>query len=334
MKIVDQEAPKLGVAESVRTLGLSRSTYYRRHKEPAVTTKRCCKSGQAGSHRKLNSEEEQKVLSYLSSERFIDSSAPEVYATLLDEGVYLCSIRTMYRILARHKAVRERRNQRRHPEYKKPELLAESVNQVWSWDITKLKGPSKWSHYHLYVILDIYSRYVVGWMVAERESASLAKLLIQETCERQGILEHQLTIHADRGVSMRSKLVAQLMADLGVTKTHSRPYVSDDNPYSESQFKTLKYHPLFPGQFGSLEDARSYLQTFFDWYNNKHRHSGIAMLTPKDVHISQADTIIEQRQGVMNSAYELHPERFVKGKPKLKLKQLSKKVWINKPKAE
>jgi len=331
MKIVKQEAPKLGVAETVRTLGLSRSTYYRHQKESTGTTKHCCKSDRAGSHRKLTPEEEQKVLSYLSSERFIDSSVPEVYATLLDEGVYLCSTRTMYRILKKHKAVKERRNQRRHPEYKKPELLAESVNQVWSWDITKLKGPSKWSHYHLYVILDIYSRYVVGWMVAERESASLAKLLIHETCERQGIKKDQLTIHADRGVSMRSKLVAQLMADLGITKTHSRPYVSDDNPYSESQFKTLKYHPLFPRQFGSLEDARSYLQTFFDWYNNKHRHSGIAMLTPKDVHIGQADTIIEQRQDVMNSAYELHPERFVKGQPKLK--QLSKKVWINKPRA-
>lgn len=324
MKIAEQEAPKLGVTETCRSLGLSRSTYYRHQKELPVKSR-------GTSHRKLTLEEEQKVLSYLTSERFIDSSVPEVYATLLDEGVYLCSIRTMYRILKRHKAVRERRNQRRHPEYKKPELLAESVNQVWSWDITKLKGPSKWSHYHLYVILDIYSRYVVGWMVAERESASLAKLLIQETCERQGIEEHQLTIHADRGVSMRSKLVAQLMADLGITKTHSRPYVSDDNPYSESQFKTLKYHPLFPEQFGSLEDARFYLQTFFDWYNNKHRHSGIAMLTPKDVHVGQADTIIEQRQDVMNSAYDLHPERFVKGQPKLK--RLSKKVWINKPRA-
>lgn len=324
MKIAEQEAPQLGVAETVRTLGLSRSTYYRRKQEPTVKTKRY-------SHRKLTLAEEQRVLSYLTSDRFIDSSVPEVHAALLDDNIYLCSARTMYRILAKHKAVKERRNQRRHPEYKKPELLAESVNQVWSWDITKLKGESKWSHYHLYVILDIYSRYVVGWMVAERESASLAKLLIHETCERQGIRKHQLTIHADRGVSMRSKLVAQLMADLGVTKTHSRPYVSDDNPYSESQFKTLKYHPLFPGQFGSLEDARSYLQIFFDWYNNEHRHSGIAMLTPKDVHVGQADEIIAQRQDVMNSAYELHPERFVKGKPKLK--RLSKKVWINKPKA-
>jgi putative transposase len=324
MKIAEQEALKLGVADTCRTLGLSRSTYYRHKKEPTVKTKRY-------SHRKLTKEEEQRVLSYLTGDRFVDSSVPEVHAALLDDGIYLCSTRTMYRILKRHKAVRERRNQRRHPEYKKPELLAESVNQVWSWDITKLKGSSKWSHYHLYVILDIYSRYVVGWMVAERESASLAKLLIQQTCERQGIKEHQLTIHADRGVSMRSKLVAQLMADLGITKTHSRPYVSDDNPYSESQFKTLKYHPLFPRQFGSLEDARSYLQTFFDWYNNKHRHSGIAMLTPKDVHIGKADETIAQRQDVMNKAYLLHPERFVKGKPKLR--QLSKKVWINKPKA-
>jgi len=235
----------------------------------------------------------------------------------------------MYRILEKYRAVRERRNQRRHPQYQKPELLATGPNQVWSWDITKLKGPRKWSHYHLYVIMDIYSRYVVGWMVAERESAMLAERLIRETCERQGIVKDQLTIHADRGVSMRSKTVAQLMADLGVTKSHSRPHVCDDNPYSESQFKTLKYHPSFPGQFGSLEDARLFLRHFFDWYNDEHRHSGIAMMTPKDVHIGKADEIIRKRQETMNRAYSLHPERFVSGHPKLK--PLSGEVWINKP---
>ena len=281
--------------------------------------------------RKLKVEEEKRVLSSLTSERFMDRSVPEVHATLLDEGAYLCSVRTMYRILEKYRAVRERRNQRRHPQYRKPELLATGPNQVWSWDITKLKGPRKWSHYHLYVIMDIYSRYVVGWMVAERESAMLAERLIRETCERQGIVKDQLTIHADRGVSMRSKTVAQLMADLGVTRSHSRPHVCDDNPYSESQFKTLKYHPSFPGQFGSLEDARLFLRHFFDWYNDEHRHSGVAMMTPKDVHIGKADEIIRKRQETMNRAYSLHPERFVKGQPKLK--PLSREVWINKPKA-
>jgi len=323
MPIAKEESSKLGVAETCRVLGLSRSTYYRCRKPLPVRAA-------LSSHRKLKPDEESQVLSYLNRERFRDCSVPEVYATLLDEGVYLCSTRTMYRILQRHKAVRERRHQRRHPRYKKPELLATSPNQVWSWDITKLKGPGKWSHYHLYVILDIYSRYVVGWMVADRESSSLAKRLIGETCERQGISRDQLTIHADRGVSMRSKLVAQLLADLSVTKTHSRPHVSDDNPYSEAQFKTLKYHPWFPGQFGSLEDARSFLRRFFDWYNNEHRHSGVAMLTPHDVHSGKADEVLKKRQELMNRAYLLHPERFVKGSSILK--SLAREVWINKPK--
>ena len=325
MKIAEQEAPRLGVSETCQSLGLSRATYYRRRKKGSQAELQVKRR----SPRKLKVEEEKRVLSSLTSERFMDRSVPEVHATLLDEGVYLCSVRTMYRILEKYRAVRERRNQRRHPQYQKPELLATGPNQVWSWDITKLKGPRKWSHYHLYVIMDIYSRYVVGWMVAERESAMLAERLIRETCERQGIVKDQLTIHADRGVSMRSKTVAQLMADLGVTKSHSRPHVCDDNPYSESQFKTLKYHPSFPGQFGSLEDARLFLRHFFDWYNDEHRHSGIAMMTPKDVHIGKADEIIRKRQGTMNRAYSLHPERFVSGHPKLK--PLSGEVWINKP---
>jgi len=326
MQIAEQEAPRLGVSETCQSLGLSRATYYRRRKKGSQAELQVKRR----SPRKLKVEEEKRVLSSLTSERFMDRSVPEVRATLLDEGAYLCSVRTMYRILEKYRAVRERRNQRRHPQYRKPELLATGPNQVWSWDITKLKGPRKWSHYHLYVIMDIYSRYVVGWMVAERESAMLAERLIRETCERQGIVKDQLTIHADRGVSMRSKTVAQLMADLGVTRSHSRPHVCDDNPYSESQFKTLKYHPSFPGQFGSLEDARLFLRHFFDWYNDEHRHSGVAMMTPKDVHIGKADEIIRKRQETMNRAYSLHPERFVKGQPKLK--PLSREVWINKPK--
>ena len=231
MRIAEEESVHSGVVEACRALGLSRATYYRRQKKKPERVRRV-------SPRKLSADEEREVLSYLTSERFVDSSVPEVHATLLDEGLYLCSVRTMYRILEKHKAVKERRNQRRHPEYKKPELLATGPNQVWSWDISKLKGPQKWSHYHLYVILDIYSRYVVGWMVAERESAALAERLIRETCERQGISRDQLTIHADRGVSMRSKTVAQLLADLGITKSHSRPHVCDDNPYSRSEEHT------------------------------------------------------------------------------------------------
>jgi len=327
MKIAEQEAPSLGVSETCQTLGLSRATYYRWRKKESQPVPRV----KGRSPRRLKVEEEKQVLSSLTGECFMDRSVPEVYATLLDEGVYLCSVRTMYRILERHQAVKERRNQRRHPQYRKPELLATSPNQVWSWDITKLKGSRKWSHYHLYVIMDIYSRYVVGWMVAERESAMLAERLIRETCEKQGIAKDQLTIHADRGVSMRSKTVAQLMADLGITKSHSRPHVCDDNPYSESQFKTLKYHPSFPGRFGSLEDARLFLRHFFDWYNNEHRHSGVAMMTPRDVHTGKAEEIIRKRQETMEAAYTQHPERFVNGQPRLK--PLTREVWINQPKA-
>jgi len=327
MRIAQEESVRVGVAEACRALGLSRATYYRKLGEDAQPGGK----GERCSPRRLDAGEEQEVLTYLTSERFMDLSIPEVQATLLDEGVYICSVRTMYRVLAKHRAVRERRDQKRHPRYEKPELLATAPNQVWSWDITKLRGPRKWSHYHLYVILDIYSRYVVGWMVAERESAMLGRRLIEETCEKQGIREKQLTIHADRGSPMRSKAVSQLMADLGITKTHSRPYVSDDNPYSESQFKTLKYNPLFPGQFGSLEDARIFLRRFFNWYNNEHRHSGIAMMTPRDVHTNKADDITRERQKTMNAAYDRHPERFVSGQPKLKL--LSREVWINKPAA-
>jgi putative transposase len=238
----------------------------------------------------------------------------------------------MYRILDGEKEIRERRNQLRHPDYKKPELLATAPNQVWSWDITKLKGPQKWTYFYLYVIIDIFSRCVVGWMVASRENASLAVRLISETCERQGIEKDQLTIHADRGSPMKAKLMVQLLADLGIVKSHSRPYVSDDNPFSESQFKTLKYRPEFPDNFGSQEDARIFLTTFFDWYDNEHRHSGINMMTPAAVHYGEAKEILEHRRNVMLQAFEAHPERFVKGTPVLK--DMPEAVWINPPKKE
>jgi putative transposase len=262
-------------------------------------------------------------------DRFVDQSPREVYATMLDEGTYLCSVRSMYRILQEQGEARERRNQLCRPTYQKPELLARGPNQVWSWDITKLKGPVKWTYYYLYVLLDIFSRYVVGWMVAHREQASLAQKLIEESCTKHSIKPGQLMVHSDRGPSMSSKSVALLLADLGVTKTHSRPHVSNDNPYSESQFKTLKYRLDFPERFGSMEDTRGFCQTFFPWYNTEHHHSGISFLTPEQVHYGLAKQIVKEREAVLKMAYEIRPDRFKKGPPKPM--SLPEAVWINKP---
>jgi len=264
----------------------------------------------------------------LHSDRFMDMAPGQVVATLADEGVYLCSERTMYRLLAEAGESRERRDQRVHPVYEKPELLARGPNEVWSWDITKLKGPRKWTYFYLYVVLDIFSRYVVGWMVAERESASLAKQLIAETCEKQGIGANQLALHSDRGAPMTSKLLAQL-ADLGVTKSFSRPHVSDDNPFSESQFKTLKYRPEFPSRFEGYEHAKGFCRDFFDWYNRSHRHSGIAMLTPEQLHYGEAEAVLENRHRVLLDAWREHPERFVRGRPGPQA--VPEAVWINPP---
>jgi putative transposase len=255
-----------------------------------------------------------------------------VVATLLDEGTYLASERTLYRILAAADEVRERRDQLRHPAYAKPELLATGPNELWSWDISKLKGPAKWTYYYLYVLLDVFSRYVPGWMVATRESAALAERLIADSVEKQGVTAGTLTVHADRGSSMRSKPVALLLADLGIAQSHSRPHTSNDNPYSEAQFKTLKYRPGFPGRFGSLEDARSFCRRFFTWYNEEHRHSGIAMYTPADVHDGRAVELHQVRASVLADAYAAHPERFVKGMPAPK--PVPTEAWINRPVTE
>lgn len=281
------------------------------------------------SQRALSSEERQRVIDVLHEERFMDKAPAEIYATLLDEGRYLCSIRTMYRILKSLDEVRERRNQLRHPQYKKPELLAVAPNQVWSWDITKLKGPAKWNYYYLYVILDIFSRYAVGWMIATRETAELAKTLIAETCLRQGIDRSQLIIHSDRGSPMKSKAVALLLSDLGVGKSFNRPHVSNDNPYSESHFKTLKDRPLFPDRFGSIQDARVFCRHFFAWYNDEHYHGGIALMTPATVHYGQAQDCNDARQKILWNAHDAHPERFVRGRPKAIA--FPPAVWINKP---
>ena len=269
------------------------------------------------------------MLDVLHDERFCDQAPASVWATLLDEGSYLCSTSTMYRLLRQQGETGDRRRHATHPARVKPELLAARPNQVWSWDITKLAGPAKWTWFYLYVILDIYSRYAVGWMVAHREAAALAERLLAEAIASQQVQADQLTVHADRGTSMTSKPVALLLADLGVTKSHSRPKVSNDNPYSESQFKTVKHHPSFPDRFGSLEDARSFCQRFFGWYNVDHRHAGIGLLTPADVHFGRAGRITTARQEVLSTAYAAHPERFVRKPPQPP--RLPEAVWINKP---
>lgn len=324
MAVVREKKASFGIEPICRALGLARATYYRLQSARAVQRTE-------GDHpRALSSEERHTVLSVLNEERFCDQAPAEVYASLLDEGKYLCSERTMYRILAEHHQVRERRDQLRHPHYAAPELLASRPNAVWSWDITKLLGPAKWTYFYLYVILDIFSRYVVGWMVAYRESAQLAQRLIQETLRRQGIEPGELTLHADRGSSMTSRPVAFLLAELGVTKTHSRPHVSNDNPYSESQFKTMKYRPEFPERFGSYPDARGFCGEFFRWYNHEHHHSGLGFLTPFEVHFGQAKERRDKRALVLRSAFEKNPERFVRGLPQPAA--LPEQVWINKPK--
>jgi len=277
----------------------------------------------------LSEAERQAVLDLLHGDRFVDQAPAQVAAALLDQGRYLCSSRTMYRILDANQEVRERRNQRRHPAYTKPELLATGPNQVWSWDITKLKGSRKWTYFYLYVMLDIFSRQVVGWMVADCESAALAKKLIGESCDKQQIDHDQLVLHADRGSSMKSKAVALLLADLGVTKSHSRPYVSDDNPFSEAHFKTLKYRPGCPERFGSIQDAKAFCRTFFDWYNNVHYHSGLNWLTPSTVHHGRADLVLKHRQQALDRARQRHPERFVNA-PRT-IAGPPEKVWINPP---
>jgi putative transposase len=324
MAIVTEHQSTLGVAPVCRALAVPRASYYRwqQPKAEGPTPPR-------QSPRALSPAEREHVLALLNDERFADLPPAEVYATLLDEGKYLCSVRTMYRILHAAHEVKERRRQLRHPHYQAPELLATRPNQLWSWDITKLKGPVKWTYFYLYVILDVFSRYVVGWMAALRESASLAQRLLAETCARHGIAPDQLTIHADHGPAMIAKSVAALLADLGVSETHSRPHVSNDNPFSESQFKTLKYSPEFPDRFGSLPDTRSFLADFFVWYNTLHHHSALGWLTPYDVHYGLAEARRAEREATLQRAFAAIPERFVRGVPVPP--PLPQAVWINKP---
>lgn len=324
MNAVTETGSKVGVASACQALGLPRATYYRQlHPKPSKGSVR------RPPPRALPPEERQQILAVFNEPRFLDLAPPEVHATLLDEGKWMCSLRTMYRILDENGQVRERRDQLRHPEYKKPELMATGPNQVWTWDITKLLGPAKWTYFYLYVILDIFSRYVVGWTLATRECAAVAHALIEETCRRHGIAPNQLTLHADRGVPMTSKPVAFLLADLSVTKSHSRPHVSDDNPFSEAQFKTMKYRPDFPARFGSEEHARAHCRDFFPWYNEEHHHAGIGYFTPYDVHYGHAEAKRAARMHAMQAAYQAHPERFPHGMPAGP--PLPQAVWINKP---
>lgn len=315
--------PIVGVLAACAALGVPRATFYR-HRKPAVVAQ-----PRPSPPRTLSLDERAAVLATLDSDAFADKTPAQVYAGLLDDGIHLCSIRTMYRILHDNAQVRERREQRQHPTYVKPRLVATKPNQVWSWDITKLAAPSRGTYFSLYVIIDIFSRYVVAWAVARTESAKLAKALIAEACKRENIVPGQLTIHADRGAPMTAKSTAALYLDLGIHQSHSRPHVSDDNPFSEAAFRTLLYRPMMPERFGSLEDARATSLALFDWYNERHYHSSIALVTPSDLHHGRAPRIIAARQLVLDAAYQDHPERFVHGAPTHPIPATT--VWINPP---
>lgn len=326
MTTAEQLGQRIGMAAACRSLNISRSSLYRTRQARPEPKPRPRPS------RALSQDERTEVRQVLNSERFVDQAPRQVYATLLDEQQYLCHWRTMYRILDEHQEVKERRQQRAHPTYQKPELLATGPNQLWSWDITQLKGPDKWLYFYLYVILDIFSRYVVGWLIAEQESAELAEWFIAETCAKQGIMPGQLTLHSDRGSPMKSKLVSQLLVDLGIIKSYSRPHISDDNPFSEAQFKTLKYRPDYPDRFEDLAYAQQWGRSVFTWYNDQHYHSALGLLTPASVHYGQAETILVQRQQVLQTAYAAHPERFVRGVPIVPAPP--KEVWINRPNSD
>ncbi len=324
--LVEELGQQVGVNRACDVLNISRSRVYRARQPKPKTNPRPTPA------HALSEEERVTVREVLNSPQFMDQAPRQVYARLLDDGIYLCHWRTMYRILNDHAEVRERRHVRKHPVYKKPELLATSPNQVWSWDITALRGPAKWINYPLYTVLDIYSRYVVGWMIAEVESSEFAKQLIAEITHQQGIQADQLILHADNGAPMRGKPLSQLLVDLGITGSHNRPYTSDDNPFSEAQFKTMKYRPDYPNRFESLIDARRWARSFFDWYNHQHYHSGLNLLTPASVHYREDEAVKQHRQTVMNAAYRVHPTRFVKGKPVIK--GAPHAVYINPPTQE
>ncbi len=326
MVVATELAPSVGTTVACRALGISRAGFYRRQNPRPLPRP---SKDRNPSQRALNNAERRNVLDLLNSPQFVDRAPAQVHTALLDQGIYHCSTRTMYRILNDNQEVRERRDQLQHPHYHKPELIASGPCQVWSWDITLLPGPGKGSRYHLYVILDIFSRYAVGWLPGHRECSELASRLIRETCDKQEVQPDQLTIHSDRGPAMKSQTVAQLLAALGVVKSHSRPRISNDNPFSESQFKTFKYQPDFPDRFASYDEALAYCTEFFSCYNDHHYHSGLNMLTPASVHYGLDVNIVASRRRTLEAAYAAHPERFVLGLPNQKMAPQT--VWINPP---
>jgi putative transposase len=317
--------PIVGIVAACLALGVNRASFYRARKPKAPPAPR------PRPPRALGDDERAEVLATLDSDSFMDKAPAQVYAKLLEDGTYLCSTRTMYRVLADAHQVRERRAQRRHPTYVKPQLVATAPNQVWTWDTTKLPGPVKGTYYTLYVILDIFSRYIVGWEVTARESAAVAQKLIAACCEKQRIAPGQLTIHADRGSPMIAKSTAQLYVDLGIAQSHSRPHTSNDNPYSEAGFKTIKYRPEMPDRFGAVADARVQMAALLAWYNTAHYHTGLALLTPADVHHGRTLEIVAARQRVLDVAHAHRPERFVRGRPIQKMPPPA--AWINPPQA-
>ena len=329
--MIDNLSKYMSINRICEEIGISKSSYYYWKKKDNDEKEKQKKSSYLPSWM-LPLKEKEMILSIMNSKNYFDKSPAYIYYSLLDSGVYLCSIRTMYRILKENNQSKERRKITRHKKYEKPELLAQNPNEVWSWDITKLKGPAKWTYYYLYVIIDIFSRYVVGWHIAYREESNIAKELIYQSLLKQEIGKDQLTIHADRGASMRSKPVAFLLCDLGVTKSHSRPYQSNDNPYSEAQFKTLKYSPAFPERFESIESAREFCRDFLTWYNKEHYHSGIGYYTPESVHYDYCFEIYNDRTEVLLDAYNTNPKRFRNKIPKPNKPPID--AWINKPKKE
>ena len=330
MNQVDQlHEQGVAVSQSCDTLGFPRSSYYYKkygYRNNISTTMR---GTPFTSPRALDAAERIQVRDLLESPRFVDQAPRQVYATLLDEGVYHCSVSSMYRILGDHDEVKERRNQLQHPVYTKPQLMANAPNQLWSWDITKLKSPYKFTYFYLYVMLDVFSRYVVGWMIADHESADLGQQLITHCCQQQNISPDQLTIHADNGGPMIALSTAQLLQSLQVQKTHSRPYTPNDNPFSEAQFKTMKYRPCFPTQFDSQSQAQTWMRPFIQWYNHEHHHTGLALFSPADVHFARVNQILQQRNAVLAAAHQRHPERFVRGLPTHPAPP--SQVWINPP---
>lgn len=331
VEMVQELSREMSVSDACNAMGLPRSTFYRLTTTPPLKQQLKESGSTQDSGRGLGKTRREEVRATLNSERFMDRSPYVVYATLLDEGIYLCSISTMYRILRENGEVRERRNQRKLPAYRKPELLATKPNMLWSWDISWLKGPTPGKYYYLYTILDVFSRYIVAWTIDEAESGDLSQDLIDFACQNQGIQSGDLTLHSDRGAPMRSVPVAHLLEQLGVTKSLSRPYTSNDNPYSEAHFKTMKYRMDYPQRFDSIDHARSWVRRFVQWYNFEHLHSGIGLITPADLHFGQTQSIIERRQATLDAAFERYPERFVRGRPRPPV--IPTEVWINQPSA-